>query len=127
MGANDAVSTPDGKAGAAGKTTPPGKEIVRETKKRGEAWQMLIVKDGAAKEGGEARHSILQIPHPRHGEKTVFFLVGHQVLEVRRSKGQEYSCWFVGDTVQADPGIAVATPIDPLFLAVCHLENMQPT
>jgi hypothetical protein len=29
-------------------------------------------------EGGEARHSILQIPHPRHGEKTCFFLAGDQ-------------------------------------------------
>jgi hypothetical protein len=145
-------------------------------------------------EEGEARHSIVQIPHPRHGEKTCFFLVGDHgqsnvrahgldsaprnvrcgqqltvpgacwpagasamiacgkrasapppmttcsrqqspgksswgvpaltrgttvaVLEVRRSKGAEYSCWFVGETCQADPGIAVATPIDPLFLAV---------
>ena len=32
----------------------------------------------ATQEGGEARHSLVQIPHPLHGEKTCFFLVADQ-------------------------------------------------
>lgn len=45
--------------------------------------------DTGTQEGGEARHSILQIPHPRHGEKTVFFLVGHQGLTTIRARACE--------------------------------------
>jgi hypothetical protein len=103
---------------------PPlqGKDMVREAKRQGESWQMLIIKDGATAGAPTASHGIMRIPHPRHGDKACFILTGEELLEVRRAKGEEYSCWFVGNYCQADSAVAMATPVDPLFLAIAALE-----
>ena len=78
--------------------------------------------------------NIINLLHPRTGRKTPFLFVGSKLYELQTSYpmlGEElgYASWFVGDSVISDGSLLVATPIDPLFLAVsllCTSNHMRP-
>ena len=78
--------------------------------------------------------NIINLLHPRTGRKTPFLFVGSKLYELQTSYpmlGEElgYASWFVGDSVISDGSLLVATPIDPLFLAVsllCTSNRMRP-
>jgi len=111
-----------------------GKQIAAAQDETGN-WKMLIVQDGAVrsapassptpKDNGRSQHALVHLPHPRHGERALFMLVGDDVLEMRRARRPEYNCWFVGDRCESQGDITFGTKMDPLFLVLPALEKAR--
>lgn len=102
----------------------------------GQKWKMVLVEDRAVcaatpassptpKGNARVQHAMVRLPHPRHGERALFMLVGGDVLEVRRARRPEHACWFVGDRCESQGDITMATKMDPLFLALPVLEKAR--
>ena len=79
--------------------------------------------------------NIISLLHPRTNRKTPFLFVGTKIYELQTGYpmlGEEngYASWFVGDSVISDGSLVIATPIDPLFLALsflCTSTRMRPS
>lgn len=116
--------------------TPPTKQIVAASDDASK-WKMVILQDGGdiaraapndsptPKTGDTVHHSLLHLPHPRHGERALFMLVNDNVLEMRRARRSEYACWFVGDRCESEGDVLFGTKMDPLFLALPALEKAR--
>jgi len=61
-----------------------------------------------------------QLRHPRTNKPASYLCTKDAVCEVNYFKPKT-SCWFIGERVRSDGSLLVATPIDPLFLALPYL------
>jgi len=66
--------------------------------------------------------SIVSLPHPRNGRKTCFLLkAGNCDLYEVVSCNEDNRSWFIGDTVESNGSIFMASKFDPLLLVLPFL------
>lgn len=63
--------------------------------------------------------SLVQLPHPRHSRMCTFALTSDpvQICEVQTT-ASEFGCWAADDAIEPAGVLHIATPIDPVFLAL---------
>ena len=98
----------------------------------GKQWVIAISdlppKETATNSNKKFAANIINLLHPRTNRKTPFLFVNEKIYELQTSYpmlGEEtgYASWFVGDTIISDGSLVIATPIDPLFLAISLLST----
>eukprot|EP00697_Spironema_sp_BW2_P004111 gnl/Spiro4/15576_TR8371_c0_g1_i1.p1 gnl/Spiro4/15576_TR8371_c0_g1~~gnl/Spiro4/15576_TR8371_c0_g1_i1.p1 ORF type:complete len:303 (-),score=62.94 gnl/Spiro4/15576_TR8371_c0_g1_i1:13-921(-) len=114
-------------------------EIVEETSPTattaavltGPSSRRVVIMPSAAKTEG-VRTVVL--PHPRAAVPAKYLISASFVLELTRhtppprnpydpNSAPQPSCWFVGDSVEKDGGLYLASPIDVLLLALPFLDS----
>mmetsp|Transcript_27356 Transcript_27356/g.69005 ORF Transcript_27356/g.69005 Transcript_27356/m.69005 type:complete len:328 (+) Transcript_27356:50-1033(+) len=90
----------------------------------GEEWSMMVIQDGGEAVAVEGKgHAIIHAPHAGGEGLATYIVANDSILEVRAAvQADKYACWFVGDYVQKNGSLILATPIDSLFLALPALE-----
>ena len=90
---------------------------------------VLAVQDLPKGTGGPdaGNAEVVLLTHPRTKRLVPFMFVSNKIFELQCSYpvlGEEkgYASWFVGNTVISDGTLLMATPVDPLFLAIPILE-----
>lgn len=68
----------------------------------------------------EAPLRLVSLPHPRHGRPARYALAAGRAFEIQRLHRRP-SSWLVGAAVEHDGSIYLATPVDPVFLALPFL------
>lgn len=81
---------------------------------------VLVLHGVTRRELAAAPLRLLSLPHPRHGVAARFAAVDGRVFELQRLHRRP-SSWLVGGAVEHDGSLYVATPVDPLFLALPFL------
>jgi len=62
---------------------------------------------------------VTTLPHPATGEDVRFLLRGKCLIEIQKMQPEnDLGCWFINDSVSSDGSLYVATPFDPLFIAI---------
>eukprot|EP00123_Amoebidium_parasiticum_P020033 comp40448_c0_seq1/m.47420 comp40448_c0_seq1/g.47420 ORF comp40448_c0_seq1/g.47420 comp40448_c0_seq1/m.47420 type:complete len:304 (-) comp40448_c0_seq1:102-1013(-) len=93
-------------------------------KKKGErerpTRQWVVFCDDKAFNSPSGNASIFSLPHPKTGVLCRFMLSqnGEELLEFKKHHPNEPSSWFVGESVQKDGSIFMATTADPLFVVL---------
>eukprot|EP00727_Mastigamoeba_balamuthi_P011074 m51a1_g659 hypothetical protein (345) ;mRNA; f:228908-230300 len=66
---------------------------------------------------------LVELPHPRTGARVQYALGAGTgaLLELQRGK-LAHASWFVGDAVVPDGSLTVASPVDPLFVALGRVD-----
>ncbi|GAB4822260.1 hypothetical protein N2152v2_009306 [Parachlorella kessleri] len=85
--------------------------------------QRVLIAEGLDRQAGPPP-SFVTLPDPRTGQPSSYLLAGNLLQEINWVK-QQFSSWFVDDTVVQDGGLYVCTPVDPLFLALPLLERAR--
>jgi len=71
--------------------------------------------------------SIISFPHPHHGKSVKFMLIQDRFLELNLVEPVDFRShphsWFIGNTVVSDGSLYIASPVDPVFLALPFLES----
>jgi len=85
--------------------------------------RVFIVYHG--EESNQSNLSLLSLPHPKKGVQTKYFTTSNnKLLEIQRML-DEPCCWFIDNAVEKDGTLYMATPMDPLFLALPLLANSR--
>ncbi|PSC68408.1 ribonuclease H2 subunit B [Micractinium conductrix] len=85
--------------------------------------RVLVAKGLVGGDDGHARQ-FLTLVDPRTGLPACYLLAGGCLQELNWFK-QQYSSWLVGDSVVADGGMYLGTPVDPLLLLMPLLEKAR--
>eukprot|EP00211_Chloroparvula_japonica_P007499 CAMPEP_0119137304 /NCGR_PEP_ID=MMETSP1310-20130426/23343_1 /TAXON_ID=464262 /ORGANISM="Genus nov. species nov., Strain RCC2339" /LENGTH=333 /DNA_ID=CAMNT_0007128383 /DNA_START=116 /DNA_END=1117 /DNA_ORIENTATION=- len=101
-------------------------------KEEEEVWQdgikykMFVVPEGSVVGGGKEKYDVVTLPHPGT-ESLVKYLVRNNVLmEIQRMGAAKDLCaWFYDDYVVGDGHLYLATPIDPLLVAIPALRRVR--
>ncbi|KAI3717621.1 hypothetical protein L1987_69353 [Smallanthus sonchifolius] len=64
---------------------------------------------------GDDNGRLLQLRHPKTGDRTCYLLINGGLQELNWFK-QSYGSWFMGDYICEDGGLYAATPVDPVFI-----------
>ncbi|BFZ65220.1 Ribonuclease H2 subunit B [Saitoella coloradoensis] len=74
---------------------------------------------------------IITLPHPRTSLSTRYLLSGptppslHELTKFSDPSTSTSRSWFIGTTVQQNGTLYIATPIDPIFLLLPHLDKAR--
>ncbi|PRW60264.1 ribonuclease H2 subunit B [Chlorella sorokiniana] len=74
--------------------------------------------------GDDGDKHFITLPDPKTGQAAAYLLAGSCLQEINWFK-QQYSSWFIGERVQQDGGLFLATPVDPLLLVLPLLEQAR--
>uniref|UniRef100_A0A803JXD0 Ribonuclease H2 subunit B n=1 Tax=Xenopus tropicalis TaxID=8364 RepID=A0A803JXD0_XENTR len=88
-----------------------------------EQWVLLApesLSDDAKNLSDKTIFAKLRAPCTDKGSMFLFIDSGQQICEVKAFH-EEYRSWFIGQTVQQDGRLLIATPIDPMFLVLHYL------
>eukprot|EP01116_Phalansterium_solitarium_P017980 TRINITY_DN4589_c0_g1_i1.p1 TRINITY_DN4589_c0_g1~~TRINITY_DN4589_c0_g1_i1.p1 ORF type:complete len:305 (+),score=68.22 TRINITY_DN4589_c0_g1_i1:50-964(+) len=83
--------------------------------------QRIFVVHGTSETLSEQDLVFTSLPHPKRGCQARYALTKGRILEIQRLI-EEPASWFVGDSVQSDGSLYLATPVDPMFLMIPLLE-----
>ncbi|KAJ7537717.1 hypothetical protein O6H91_11G018400 [Diphasiastrum complanatum] len=77
---------------------------------------------GSTGNNGDGR--FLHLRNPKSGTRSCYILMDESLQELQWFK-QRYGSWFIGDSVCEDGSLYLASPIDPIFMALPILEEAR--
>ena len=86
--------------------------------------RVIVVPDGAVHSLQEEAVKILKLRHPKTNSGSSFlFSKSNKTLCELLSYDEEHRSWFIGNKVLSDGRLMVATPVNPLYLALPYIKG----
>jgi len=90
-----------------------------QKRKRTSQWAFILPDNGGG--GDAAGVDIITLQHPVSGKPARYMMSESepiQLMEISKFEDKVSRSWFIGDQVQQDGSLHLATPVDPLFIAL---------
>ena len=88
--------------------------------------RVIVVPDGAVHSLQEEAVKILKLRHPKTNSGSSFlFSKSNKTLCELLSYDEEHRSWFIGNKVLSDGRLMVATPVNPLYLALPYIKGAE--
>ena len=88
--------------------------------------RVIVVPDGAVHSLHEEAVKILKLRHPKTNSGSSFlFSKSNKTLCELLSYDEEHRSWFIGNKVLSDGRLMVATPVNPLYLALPYIKGAE--
>ena len=88
--------------------------------------RVIVVPDGAVHSLQEEAVKIVKLRHPKTNSGSSFlFSKSNKTLCELLSYDEEHRSWFIGNKVLSDGRLMVATPVNPLYLALPYIKGAE--